>query len=72
MKNGRCRIHGGLSTGARTKEGKDRQRRAATKSGLYAGPNNPVVLERFGTGQAGPNWPGRRAGTDTFAAPQEG
>jgi hypothetical protein len=33
MKNGRCRLHGGLSTGARTPEGIERIRRAVTKHG---------------------------------------
>lgn len=36
MKNGRCRLHGGLSTGARTAEGIERIRRANTKHGRYA------------------------------------
>jgi hypothetical protein len=31
MKNGRCRLHGGLSTGARTAEGTERIRRAVTR-----------------------------------------
>ncbi len=37
----RCRMHGGQSTGPRTKEGMDRMRRANTKHGLYAGPKHP-------------------------------
>ena len=36
MRNGRCRLHGGLSTGARTAEGLERIRRAATKHGRYS------------------------------------
>ncbi len=36
MKNGRCRLHGGKSTGAKTKEGKQRRNRANYKHGLYA------------------------------------
>jgi hypothetical protein len=36
MRNGRCRMHGGLSTGARTPEGLERIRRAATKHGRYS------------------------------------
>jgi len=36
MRNGRCRLHGGLSTGARTPEGIERIRRAATKHGMYS------------------------------------
>jgi hypothetical protein len=36
MANGRCRLHGGLSTGPRTAEGIERIRRAKTKHGLYS------------------------------------
>jgi hypothetical protein len=36
MANGRCRIHGGLSTGPKTAEGIERIRRAVTKHGLYS------------------------------------
>lgn len=35
MKNGRCRMHGGASTGPRTAEGKERTRRAAITHGYY-------------------------------------
>ncbi len=35
MPNGRCRLHGGKSTGARTKAGLDRIRAAATKHGYW-------------------------------------
>src|SRR5436190_15109331 len=35
MKNGRCRLHGGLSTGPRTAEGIARIQRAVTKHGRY-------------------------------------
>ena len=35
MKNGRCRLHGGLSTGPKTAEGIQRIRRAVTKHGGY-------------------------------------
>jgi hypothetical protein len=35
MANGRCREHGGLSTGPRTVEGLARMRRAKTRHGLY-------------------------------------
>jgi len=34
MANGRCRLHGGLSTGPRTSEGKERARLANWKHGL--------------------------------------
>jgi len=36
MKNGRCRLHGGLSTGPRTPEGKARARRGNWKHGEYS------------------------------------
>src|ERR1017187_10497750 len=36
MANGRCRLHGGLSTGPKTAAGIDRIRRSATKHGRYA------------------------------------
>jgi len=35
--NGRCRLHGGLSTGPKTAEGIERIRRAVTKHGNYSG-----------------------------------
>ena len=36
MKNGRCRLHGGLSTGPRTPEGRARIRQARTIHGFYS------------------------------------
>jgi len=36
MKNGRCRLHGGLSTGAKTLEGKRRSRWGNTQHGMYS------------------------------------
>lgn len=35
MANGRCRLHGGLSTGPKTAEGIERIRRAVTKHGRF-------------------------------------
>ena len=35
MRNGRCRMHGGKSTGPRTPEGLERMRQAKTIHGLY-------------------------------------
>ena len=35
MRNGRCRLHGGKSTGPRTPEGLESMRQARTKHGLY-------------------------------------
>jgi hypothetical protein len=36
MRNGRCRMHGGGSTGPRTPEGLERSQRANWKHGLYS------------------------------------
>src|ERR1044072_2278422 len=36
MKNGRCRMHGGKSTGAKTPEGIERIRASRTKHGRYS------------------------------------
>ncbi len=36
MPNGRCRLHGGLSTGPKTPEGIERIRQAATRHGRYS------------------------------------
>jgi hypothetical protein len=36
MQNGRCRVHGGLSTGPRTPEGLARSRRSNWKHGYYS------------------------------------
>jgi ribosomal protein L32 len=36
MLNGRCRMHGGKSTGPRTSEGRERMRRANTRHGIYS------------------------------------
>ena len=36
MKNGRCRMHGGGSTGPLTRAGLERMRRAKTKHGFFA------------------------------------
>ena len=53
MKNGRCRLHGGKSTGPRTRKGKALHRIAVTKHGAYAGPNNPLTGP-----EPGYRWPG--------------
>lgn len=36
MRNGRCRLHGGRSTGPKTADGVERIRRAVTKHGKYS------------------------------------
>ncbi len=43
MKNGRCRLHGGLSTGAKTPEGKIASAQANLKHGLYT---SDAMIER--------------------------
>ena len=35
MANGRCRLHGGKSTGPKTREGAERARQAALRHGFY-------------------------------------
>jgi hypothetical protein len=43
MKNGRCKMHGGTSTGPKTREGKVRAARANFKHGLYT---DAAIMER--------------------------
>jgi len=43
MKNRKCRLHGGKSTGAKTHKGKLNQKRAVTKHGFYS---KEAILER--------------------------
>ena len=45
MKNGRCRFHGGLSTGAKTPEGKLRQEAARTVSSWKHGYYGAKAIE---------------------------
>ncbi|WP_281041329.1 HGGxSTG domain-containing protein [Methylobacterium nonmethylotrophicum] len=45
MPNGRCRIHGGTSTGARTPEGRERAARANWKHGRYTA--RAIALRRM-------------------------
>lgn len=45
MCNGRCRMHGGASTGPRTAEGLARIRAARTKHGLYSA--EMLALRRY-------------------------
>ena len=52
MSNGRCRLHGGKSTGPKTPEGIRGIKEATTTHGLYAGPDG-VLRER-----PGPYWRG--------------
>jgi hypothetical protein len=41
--NGRCRFHGGLSTGAKTQDGKYRQKMASWKHGMRS---KEVLMEK--------------------------
>jgi hypothetical protein len=43
MKNGRCRMHGGTSTGPRTPEGLARSRRGNWKHGLYSAETKAAI-----------------------------
>jgi len=45
MANGRCRMHGGKSTGPRTKEGLERSRKANWKHGYYSAES--IALRRY-------------------------
>lgn len=45
MPNGRCRMHGGASTGPRTKEGLERSRKANWKSGKYSAETKAKIRE---------------------------
>ena len=45
MKNGRCRMHGGLSTGPRTAAGLERSRRARWKHGAYSRETRALLAE---------------------------
>src|SRR6267142_6012851 len=45
MRNGRCRMHGGASTGPRTPEGLARSRRANWKHGAYSRETRAILQE---------------------------
>lgn len=45
MKNGRCRMHGGMSTGPRTAEGLERSRRARWKHGMCSRETRTLLAE---------------------------
>src|SRR5882672_3662877 len=45
MRNGRCRLHGGLSTGPRTVEGRARCARARLKHGAYSAATRTLMAE---------------------------
>jgi hypothetical protein len=45
MKNGRCKFHGGLSTGPRTPHGLARSRRARLKHGAYSQETKAILRE---------------------------
>jgi hypothetical protein len=58
MPNGRCRLHGGLSTGPKTAEGIDRIRRAVTKHGRYSAATK-LRRERYVQILLGPHFKGK-------------
>ena len=45
MKNGRCRMHGGKSTGPKTAQGKERSKRANWKHGDYSVETKNLIRE---------------------------
>ncbi len=45
MRNGRCRLHGGKSTGPRTAEGLERSRRARWKHGFCSRETRAMLAE---------------------------
>jgi hypothetical protein len=45
MANGRCRMHGGTSTGPRTPEGLERSRKANWKHGYYSA--DAIAMRRY-------------------------
>ena len=47
MKNGRCRMHGGKSTGPRTPQGRERSRRANWKHGRYTRTNTAPICAKL-------------------------
>ena len=58
MPNGRCRMHGGLSTGPKTAKGKDRIRKALTKHGRYSAATK-LRRERCHRIRMGPHFKGK-------------
>jgi len=45
LKTGRCRLHGGLSTGPKTKNGLEKSRKANFKHGYYSLESKAKILE---------------------------
>jgi hypothetical protein len=45
MRNGRCRLHGGLSTGPRTPDGLERSRHARWTHGVYSKKAKAILRE---------------------------
>ena len=58
MSNGRCRLHGGLSTGPKTAEGIERIRKALTKHGRYSAAAK-LRRERYRQVFLGPHFKGK-------------
>src|SRR5215510_3365262 len=54
MPNGRCKLHGGKSTGPRTREGLERSRRANWKHGHFFAGSQGGTVARAGGNACGP------------------
>src|SRR5262245_13755969 len=54
MPNGRCKLHGGKSTGPRTPEGLERSRRANWKHGHFSAGSQGGTVARAGGNACGP------------------
>jgi hypothetical protein len=68
MPNGRCRLHGGLSTGPKTAEGIDRIRKALTKHGRYSAATK-LRRERYWQVLLGPHFKGKLELLDSLREP---
>jgi DNA-directed RNA polymerase specialized sigma24 family protein len=68
MPNGRCRLHGGLSTGPKTAEGIDRIRTAVTKHGRYSAATK-LRREEYLQVLLGPHFKGKLELLDSLRVP---
>src|SRR5262249_26539934 len=70
MPNGRCRLHGGLSTGPKTAGGKERIRKALTKHGRYSAATK-LQRKRYRQVLLGPHFKGKLDLLDSLREPEE-
>ena len=70
MPNGRCRLHGGLSTGPKTAEGINRIHKAVTKHGRYSAATM-LRRERYRQVLLGPHFKGKLELLDSLRDPVE-